>query len=72
MLDNYIFDHNAEGQFAGDIEYAATCKLYNIRIVLLIKGFVGYNVYNIFMDQIYNIENTNTIYLLFINNNHFN
>ena len=55
----FIFEHNVEGQFAGEIEYAGTCKLYNKRIVLLIKGVIGYNVYNIFMDQIYNIENNN-------------
>ena len=59
MLDNYIFNHNVEGQFVGEFKYAASCKLYNIRIVLLIKGLIGYNVYNIFMDQIYNIDNNN-------------
>ena len=51
------------------LQYA---NLYNLLIVLLIKAFIEYNVYNIFTDDEYNIENYNTLYLLFINKIHFN
>lgn len=72
LLDNYIFEDNVEGQFDGDIEISAACKLFNLRIIILLEGFIGYNVYNIFTDDDYNIDIYNTIYLLFINENHFN
>lgn len=36
------------------LQYA---NLYNLLIVLLIKAFIEYNVYNIFTDDEYNIEN---------------
>ena len=55
--------HNREGEFAGDIEYTAICKLYNMQIILLTRGFEGFNVFNI-----YNEEDN----ILFLNNNHFN
>ena len=55
LIDKYIFQHNVEGEFAGDIEHAAACKLFNIRIVFLIKGFEGYNVFNIVTDDDYDI-----------------
>jgi hypothetical protein len=42
MLDDYIFEYNVEGKYAGNIEYAAIYKLFNIRIVLLNKGFINY------------------------------
>jgi len=71
LLDNYIFENNVEGEYAGEIEFTATCKLYKVRIIILSKGFYGYNVYNIISDEGYNDENYKTIYLLFINDNHF-
>ena len=37
MLENYINDNNKEGEFAGDIEYTAACKLLNIRIMRMLK-----------------------------------
>ena len=48
LLDNYISKYNRDGEYAGDLEYAAICKIYNIRIILLTKGYKGLNVYNIY------------------------
>ena len=72
LLKQYIIDNNKEGEFARDLEYTAICQIYKIRIILLKKGFYGYNVYNIFNEEDFNFENNTTIYLNFINNNHFN
>ena len=72
LIDKYIFENNVEGEFAGDIEHVAACKLFNIRIIFLTKGFEGYNVFNIVSNDEYDIQKYNTIYILFINDNHFN
>ena len=42
-----------------------------MRIIILSFGFFGYNVYNIIEDENYNNENYITIYILFVNKNHF-
>ena len=44
---------------------------YKLRIIILSKGFYGLNVFNIISDEEYNIDNYKTIYLLLINDNHF-
>ena len=69
LLDNYIFENNVEGEYVGEIEYIATCKLYKLRIIILSKGFYGLNLFNIISDEKYNIDNYKTIYLLLINDN---
>ena len=33
LLENYISKNNRDGQYAGNLEYAATCKIFNIRII---------------------------------------
>ena len=72
LLDQYIFENNKDGEYAGELEYKAACKIYKLRIIILSLGFFGYNVYNILEDEDYNTENYKTLYILFINKNHFN
>ena len=72
LLEKYISENNREGQYAGDLEYAALCKIFNIKIILLIKGYKGLNVFNIYLDKNNEMNNSNNIYILFINENHFN
>ena len=45
LLDNYISKYNRDGEYAGDLEYAAIRKLFNIRIILLTKGYKLLNVF---------------------------
>ena len=59
LIDKYIFENNVEGEFAGDIEHVAACKLFNIRIIFLTKGFEGYNVFNIVSNDEYDIQKYN-------------
>ena len=33
LLQDYIIENNKEGEYAGDIEYSAKCKLYNMHIL---------------------------------------
>ena len=72
MLDYYIFEYNREGKYAGELEFAAICKLYKLRIIFLILGFYGYIVYNILCDEDYNDKTNHTVYLLYKNSNPFN
>ena len=72
LLENYVEKNNKDGEFAGDIEYTAACKLFNIRIVLLTKGYYGLNVFNVYLDEDNESKNFANIYILFINENHFN
>ena len=72
LLENYIMKYNREGEFAGDIEYTAICKLYNMQIILLTRGFEGFNVFNIYNEEDNINDNKSNIYVLFLNNNHFN
>ena len=71
MLDNYIFEYKREGEYDGEFEFAAICKIYKLRIIFLILGFYGYNVYNILCDDDYDDKTYHTIYLLYKNKNHF-
>ena len=75
LLENYVEKNNKDGEFAGDIEYTAACKLFNIRIILLTKGYYGLNVFNVYLDED-NEDNESknfaNIYILFINENYFN
>ena len=70
--ENYIYKNNRDGQYAGYTEYAALCKIFNIRIILLTKGYKGLNVFNIYLDKNNEMNNSTDIYILFINENHFN
>ena len=72
LLEEYILEHNQEGKFAGELETTATCKLFNIQIILLTRGYEGFNVFNIFNDDKIKDESLIKIYILFVNNNHFN
>ena len=72
LLENYVEKNNKDGEFAGDIEYTAACKLFNIRIVLLTKGLIGLNVFNVYLDEDNESKDFANIYILFINENHFN
>ena len=72
LLEDYIAIHNKEGEYAGDIEYTAICKIFNLRIILLTKGYNGYNVFNTYIDNNNDNELVKDIYILFINENHFN
>ena len=57
LLDNYIFGNNIDGPYAGDIEFAAPCKKIKIRIIILIEGFLGFNIYKAFI--------YNSIYIIY-------
>ena len=72
MLENYINDNNKEGEFAGDIEYTAACKLLNIRIILFTKGYLGLNIFNIYSPDSNDDNTYSNIYILFKNQDHFN
>ena len=72
LLQNYVNKHNNEGEFAGDVEYAAICKIFNLRIVLLTRGYNGLKVFNVYFDNENELNNPEDLYILFINNNHFN
>ena len=48
LISDYIIENNKEGEYAGDIEYSAICKLYNMYISILINGYDGYNIFNIY------------------------
>ena len=72
LLEKYIEKNNIDGEYAGDMEYAAACKLYNIRIILFTRGYSGLNVFNIYVDNENQDKNSSDIYILFINENHFN
>ena len=72
LLDNYISKYNRDGEYAGDLEYAAICKLFDIRIILLKKGYKGLNVFNIYLNNEVEKNDYKDIFILFINDNHFN
>ena len=71
LLENYIENHKIEGTFAGEVEYTSICKLYQLRIIIFEQGFVVYNIFNIFTDDDYDPKNYGNVFILFINNNHF-
>ena len=71
LIENYIEKHKLEGSFAGDVEYTSICKIYQLRIIILDQGFVGYNIFNIYTDDDYVPKTYGNIFILFINNNHF-
>ena len=53
------------------MEYTAICKIYQIRIIVLQKGYVGYNVFNIFTDDDYYPKTYGSLFILYVNNNHY-
>jgi len=67
-----MIEHNNDGALAGDIEYSVICKLYRLKIILFKKGYTGLNLYNIYSTDNYNKENFKTLFILFVDNNHFN
>ena len=72
LLQNYIKIHNNDGEYAGDMEYTAICKIFNLRIILLTRGYNGLNVFNVYFDNENEQQNLRDLYILFINKNHFN
>ena len=70
LLDQYIFENNKEGEYAGEVDYKAASKIYKMRIIILSFRFFGYNVYNIIENENYNNENYTIIYILLANKNH--
>ena len=72
LLEEYVLEHNNDGKFAGDLEYSAICKLFNMQIFLLIRGYEGFNVFNIFNEDNIKDDNVKKIYILYVNKNHFN
>ena len=65
LLNKYIEEYNIQGRDAGNLEYTAICKLYQLRIILLQKGYVGYNVYNIFTDDNYDPKTYSSIFIIY-------
>jgi hypothetical protein len=53
------------------LKYTAICKIYQIRIIVLQKGYVGYNAFNIFTDDDYNPKTYGSLFILYVNNNHY-
>ena len=51
LLEDYVEKNNKDRDYARDIEYTVACKIFNIRIVLLIKGYYGLNAFNIYLDE---------------------
>ena len=72
LLEEYIIENNKERQYAGDIEYEASCKLFKVIIVRLTKGYEGLNVFNIYNEDDNTNDNKTYLYILFKNANHFN
>ena len=72
LLEDYVEKNNKDGEYAGDIEYTVACKIFNIKIILLIKGYYGLNVFNIYLNENSDSNNIVVVYILFINKNHFN
>ena len=66
LLQDYIIENNNEGEYDGYIEYSAVFKLYNMHINILINEYL---IYMIITTNKMKIKN---IYILFINENHFN
>ena len=71
-LDEYITKYSKEYEFDSVLELKAVYKIYKLLIIILKKGYDGYNVFNIINDDQFNLIEYNTIYLKFINDNHFN
>ena len=72
LLTHYVEEHNKEGAWAGDLEYSAISKLFKLKIILLKLGYIGYNIYNIFCNDDYNSIEYQTLYINYVNDNHFN
>ena len=72
LLEKYIKDNNKEGEYAGDIEYTAACKLLDLRIILFTKGYSGLNVFNIYTPESNKNNTYSNMYILFKNENHYN
>ena len=54
------------------MEYTGACYVYEVRIVILNKDYIGYNIYNIYSSEEINNQKRDTIFINFINKNHFN
>ena len=63
LLQDYIIENNKEGEYAGDIEYSAIRKLYNMHISLLSIGYYGYIIFNAYDNDNEQNENKICIYI---------
>lgn len=67
--NSFIDDINRDGNFAGDFEISAASLILNKEIIIYRKNVNGYEYINNFSS---NNNNSDKIYLIFKNNNHFN
>ena len=65
-IDIYIEKNNKFGENAGDLELSILVDMLNIKIILLMSGYLGYNVYNVWEPKNYN-ELSNKILILLYN-----
>ena len=73
FIKNYARTASQEGEWAGDIEIATACTLFNCNIIMYTLNSNGYELYNNYSPDANNNENIgNIINILYINNNHFN
>ena len=73
FIKNYARTASQEGEWAGDIEIATACTLFNCNIIMYTLKSNGYELYNNYSPDANNNENIgNIINILYINNNHFN
>ena len=64
LLEEYILEHNNDGKIAGDLEYSAICKLFNMEIFLLVRGYEGFKLFNIFNEDNIKDDSLKKIYIL--------
>ena len=72
FIKNYAKTASHEGEWAGDIEIATACTLFNCNIIMYTLNSNGYEVYNNYSPGNNNENIGNIIHILYINNNHFN
>ena len=70
-IDKYIIDNNKLGEYGGDLELSILSDMLNANIYLFSEGYSGYNIYNVYEIEKKNILNKSFIYLLFVDDNHF-
>ena len=59
------------GEYGGDLELSILSDMLNANIYLFSEGYSGYNIYNVYEIDKKNILNKSFIYLLFVDDNHF-
>ena len=73
FIKNYAKTASQEGEWAGNIEIAKACTLFNCNIIMYTLNSNGYELYNNYSPDDNKNENIgNIINILYINNKHFN